>query len=179
MRIFHIGMRETGRLFERNFVSSSTACCPPSSSMTSLTVLSCFPICAGIITIRDKVKSHRRRLDVVPVVLQASSMSTEQNYRYSEQGRRLRLLREAERYNTGTAFAAWLRWPQSGYSQFETGFRRVPIEKVLELVSKIPGFDPKWLWHGDKRGLSFDLRQRIEEQELKEDQVPDSARSEG
>lgn len=106
-------------------------------------------------------------------------MSTEPDNRYSEQGRRLRLLRQAERYNTGTAFAAWLRWPQSGYSQFETGARRVPIDKVLELGTKIPGFDPKWLWYGDKRGLSFDLRQRIEEQELKEEQPPESARSEG
>jgi hypothetical protein len=26
----------------------------------------------------------------------------------------------------------------------------------------IPGFDPIWLWEGDKRGLAFDLRQRIE-----------------
>lgn len=106
-------------------------------------------------------------------------MSTEPDYRYSEQGRRLRLLREAERYKTGTAFAAWLGWPQSGYSQFETGARQVPVNKVMELVGKIPGFDPKWLWHGDKRNLSFDLRQRIEEQELNEDQPPESARSEG
>jgi hypothetical protein len=114
----------------------------------------------------------------VRVVLQAGSMSTEQNYPYADQGRRLRFLREAEGYRTGTAFAGWLRWPQSGYSQFETGFRRIPMDKVLELVAKIPGFDPRWLWHDDKRGLSFDLRQRIEEQELKDNDTTTSARGE-
>lgn len=145
--------------------------------MTSPTVLSCFPIRNGVITLRDKVKSHTWRLDVVPVVMQAGSMSKEPNYPFAEQGRRLRLLRQAERYRTGTAFAAWLGWPQSGYSQFETGFRRIPLDKVLEL-GKIPGFDPKWLWHNDKRNLSFDLRQRIEEQELLEEQPSNSARGE-
>jgi|SRR5882762_1321233 len=96
-------------------------------------------------------------------------MAWEQNYPFEDQGRRLRFLRQAERYPTGTAFAKYLDWPQSGYSQFETGSRRVPPDKVLELVKKIPGFDPLWLWQGDKKGLSFDLRQRIDAEEAKED----------
>lgn len=95
-------------------------------------------------------------------------MAWEQNYPFEEQGRRLRLLRQAERFPTGTSFAKWLNWPQSGYSQFETGARKVPGDKILELFKKIPGFDPIWLWEGDKKGLSFDLRQRIEAEEAKE-----------
>lgn len=87
---------------------------------------------------------------------------------YFEQGRRLRWLRQAERISTGSEFAARFNWPQSGYSQFETGKRRVPMDKALQLAKLIPGFDVYWLWEGDKRGLSFDLRQRIEAEEAKD-----------
>jgi transcriptional regulator with XRE-family HTH domain len=89
-------------------------------------------------------------------------------YPFADQGRRLRLLRQAEGINSGTAFAARLGWPQSGVSQFETGVRRLPLDKAMQLRATIPGFDPLWLWEGDKRGLSFDLRKRIEEEEAKE-----------
>jgi len=61
-----------------------------------------------------------------------------------------------------------MNWPQSAVSQFETGARKVPLDKALQLRKSIPGFDPIWLWEGDKRGLSFDLRQRIEAHEAKE-----------
>ena len=46
--------------------------------------------------------------------------------------------------------------------------RRVPLDKAKQLGAKIPGFGPIWLWEGDKRGLSFDLRKRIEDEEAKE-----------
>jgi hypothetical protein len=45
---------------------------------------------------------------------------------------------------------------------------------TLQLRAKIPGFDPIWLW--EKTGLSFELRQRIEVQEVTErsaDRSPD------
>jgi len=90
------------------------------------------------------------------------------DYPFAEQGRRLRLLRLAEGLNSGTAFAARLGWTQTGVSQFETGMRRVPLGKVMQLRAKIPGFDPIWLWEGDKSGLSFDLCKRIEAEEAKE-----------
>jgi RNA polymerase sigma factor (sigma-70 family) len=86
-------------------------------------------------------------------------------YPFAEQGLRLRWLRLAERFNTVGAFADHLGWPQSGVSHFETGTRRVPTDKALQLRDQIPGFDPMWLWTGDKRGLSFDLRQRIDAEE--------------
>jgi transcriptional regulator with XRE-family HTH domain len=101
-------------------------------------------------------------------VLQIAAMGREQDTPYFEQGRRLRWLRQAERITTGSAFAARVGWAQSGYSQFETGKRRIPAEKAIQLTRKIPGFDPLWLWEGDKKGLSFDLRQRIEAEEAKE-----------
>lgn len=87
---------------------------------------------------------------------------------FYEQGRRLRWLRQAMRINTASEFAARVGWRQSGMSQFETGRRRVPMDKAMQLRKKIPGFDPLWLWEGDKRGLSFDLLQRIEAEEAKE-----------
>lgn len=85
--------------------------------------------------------------------------------KYAEEGNRLRLLRQAERVPTSYEWAIRLGWQQSALSQFETGDRRMPLEKALELRRLIPGFDPLWLWEGDKRGLSFDLRSRIEAQE--------------
>ena len=97
-------------------------------------------------------------------------MTGEPDYPFAQQGRRLRLLRQAERIPSGLAFAKKVNWPQSGYSQFETGVRRVTMDKALQLRKAIPGFDPLWLWEGDKRGLSFDLRKRIEEEEAKEAQ---------
>jgi hypothetical protein len=98
------------------------------------------------------------------------------DYPYADQGRRLRWLRQAERIPTAVAFAAFLHWPQSGMSQFESGKRRVPMDKAMQLRARIPGFDPVWLWEGDKRGLSYDLRVRIEAEEAKEPQEPPAAR---
>jgi hypothetical protein len=95
-------------------------------------------------------------------------MVGEPKYPFAEQGRRLRLLRQAERIPSGLALAHLLNWPQSSVSQFETGARRVPMNKALQLRAKIPGFDPLWLWEGDMRGLSYDLRKRVEAEEAKE-----------
>jgi transcriptional regulator with XRE-family HTH domain len=111
---------------------------------------------------------HRRELDERQIVLQIDGMAEEPRHPHWEEGRRLRWLRQAERIETASAFAVRVGWPQSGVSQFETGKRRVPMEKALQLRKKIPGFDPLWLWEGDKRGLSFDLRQRIEAEEARE-----------
>jgi hypothetical protein len=100
--------------------------------------------------------------------IKSNAMKKGSNYPFADQGRRLRLLRQAERYASGYAFAVRLGWPQPSISQFETGLRRVPMDKALELRRMVPGFDPVWLWEGDTSGLSFDLRKRIEEEEAKE-----------
>jgi transcriptional regulator with XRE-family HTH domain len=122
----------------------------------------------SFITACYNVKRHRKELEPKDVVLQNCLMGDENEYPFVEQGRRLRLLRQAEGIRTGSAFAQHLGWGQPGYSQFETGKRQVPMPKAMELRSKIPGFDPLWLWDNDKRGLSFDLRRRIEAEEAKE-----------
>jgi helix-turn-helix protein len=102
-------------------------------------------------------------------VYKIRGMARESITPFADQGRRLRWLRQAEGFTSGVAFAAFMRWQQSGYSQFETGRRRVPADKAMQLRDRIHGFDPVWLWTGDKRGLtSFDLRQRIEAEEAKE-----------
>lgn len=120
------------------------------------------------ITTCDNVKPHNTGFDLWRPVFQNVAMNGTSDTPYFEQGRRLRWLRQAERISTGSEFAARFNWPQSGYSQFETGKRRVPMDKALQLAKLIPGFDVYWLWEGDKRGLSFDLRQRIEAEEAKD-----------
>ena len=121
-----------------------------------------------IITTCDNVKHQNLGFDLERRVFQNVAMSKDEEAPYFEQGRRLRWLRQAERISTGSAFAAKVGWAQSGYSQFETGKRRVPMDKALHLARSIPGFDPMWLWSGEKRSLGFDLRQRIEAEEEKE-----------
>lgn len=123
------------------------------------------------ITARDKVKSHKKKLAPDQFVLQNWGMADDSGNPFFEQGRRLRWLRQAEKIKTGVAFAQHVGWGQPGYSQFETGKRRVPTDKALQLSAKIPGFDPLWLWQGEKRGLSFDLRKRIEAEEANENET--------
>ncbi len=120
------------------------------------------------ITSRDIVKLHVSEFEQSQFVYKNKTMAEGSKYPFAEQGRRLRWLRQAERIDTALAFAKRMGWPQSGISQFETGLRRVPMDRALQLRAKIPGFDPVWLWEGDKRGLSFDLRLRIEAEEAKE-----------
>ncbi len=159
-RDFHIGTADA----LRRLVKSFTATGPPSSEMTSSMLVSCLTMTDASITSRDIVKRHKKKLEIVPYVYKIRGMAGD----YEAQGRRLRLLRQAEGIRTGSAFAARLGWGQSGYSQFETGSRAIPRDKALQLKAKIAGFDPLWLWEGDKRGLSFDLRRRIEAEEAKE-----------
>lgn len=51
---------------------------------------------------------------------------------------------------------------------YENGERQVPRGKVLEMHKKIPGFAPLWFTEGQREGLSFDLRRRIEAVEAEE-----------
>jgi hypothetical protein len=128
------------------------------------------------ITYRDSVKPHTKELAQVPFVYKMSGMSGEPEKPFAEQGRRLRWLRQALRIPSGAAFAAKYGWAQSGYSQFETGARSVPRPKILQLRAQIPGFDPLYIWDGEKRGLSFPLLERIEAEEAKE-MAPQSPRA--
>lgn len=163
-RSFHIGTADG--LFR--LVISFTASKPPSSEMTSSMVESCLVMTHSIITSRDNVKRHEKELEQVPFVLQNDAMGEGPEKPYFEQGRRLRWLRQAERIRTATEFAAKYGWPQSGMSQFETGARQIPASKALELQKTIPGFNVLYIWTGEKKDLSFDLRQRIDAEEAKE-----------
>jgi transcriptional regulator with XRE-family HTH domain len=93
---------------------------------------------------------------------------------YAEEGRRLRLLRQAEGYPVAYAFAQKLGWPHSALSQFEAGKTRMQISRALDLRRLVPGLDLTWLYTGDARGLPYDLRKRIEAEEAKEDALAGS-----
>lgn len=120
------------------------------------------------ITRRDIVKRHNLEFENSRFAYKVFLVGSDPKYPFADQGRRLRWLRQAERFPTAIGFAAFMNWRQSGMSQFETGLRQLPARKALELRTRILGFDPTWLWTGDKRGLSFDLRQRIEAEEARE-----------
>lgn len=81
-----------------------------------------------------------------------------------EEAHRMRLLRRAEGFSeSAQAFARRVGWTPTQLSNYEGGLRRVPRDAALQLLKVTPGFDPVWLWTGEERGLSFDLRRRIEE----------------
>ena len=164
LRYFHVGTAEG---LSRK-VNSLSFLGPPNAAMTSSTVSRLFFMAPRNITTCDIVKDHTLEFEISRIVLRVQGDMTKNIYPFAEQGQRLRWLRQAERIPTAVAFAAFMSWPQSGMSQFESGKRRVPMDKALQLRSRIPGFDPIWLWEGDKRGLSYDLRIRIEAEEEKE-----------
>lgn len=91
--------------------------------------------------------------------------------RDSPEARRIRILRRAAGFgDSATRFARYLGWEPTALGNYENGFRRVPRDAALLLYRKIPGFDPIWLWTGEKRGLGFDLSQRIEAAEAEEEE---------
>lgn len=98
-------------------------------------------------------------------------MGKDQNPNWDDpEARRLRQLRRAEGFgNAQAAFAKKLGWSQSEISMYESGDRRVPRGKVLEMHKKIPGFAPLWFTEDRREGLSFDLRRRIEEIEAQDE----------
>lgn len=107
----------------------------------------------------------------VQIVLQDWTMAKDDEKPYAAQGRRLRWLRQALDIPTQEAFAQYVGWGknQSGLSQFETGARRVPMDKALQIRRKIPDFDPLWLWEDDKSGLTVRFIKMIEAEEAKDE----------
>jgi transcriptional regulator with XRE-family HTH domain len=109
-------------------------------------------------------------------VYKLKGMSEEDN-RIEAEARRMRLLRRAEGFgDAAAAFAKRVGWTPTQLSNYENGQRRVPRDAALQLLKAVPGFDPLWLWTGEKRALSFDLRRRLDEADAAEQaqQIPES-----
>lgn len=106
-------------------------------------------------------------------MLQAWTMATDDEKPYAAQGKRLRWLRQGLGIPTQEAFAQYVGWGknQSGLSQFETGARRVPMDKALQIRKKIPDFNPLWLWENDKSGLTVRFLKMIESEEAKDEET--------
>lgn len=108
---------------------------------------------------------HRKKIACFADVYKCDDMAkVNKNGPQDEEALRLRLLRRAEGFDKNAqGFAARVGWTPTQLSNFETGGRRVPRDAALQLLKRVPGFDLAWLWTGEERGLSFDLRRRIEE----------------
>jgi hypothetical protein len=86
---------------------------------------------------------------------------------------RMRALRRAEGYaDSQSRWARFLGWTQEAVSNYEVGFRRVPRDAALHLREKVHGFDPVWLWTGDEKALTLELRKRLREAEAAERNWP-------
>lgn len=111
------------------------------------------------------VAAHNLKLAGSQIVYRFRDMSVrDMSAAVSEEARRMRLLRRAEGFaDSVQAFAKRVGWTPNQLTNYESGFRRVPRDAALQLLRVTPGFDPVWLWTGEERGLSFDLRRRIEE----------------
>jgi hypothetical protein len=87
------------------------------------------------------------------------------------EARRMRALRRAEGYgDNASRWAHYLGWTDTALSNYETGFRRVPRDAALKLYQKVPGFDPLWLWTGEEKGLTLELRERLRKALLDEEE---------
>lgn len=67
-------------------------------------------------------------------------------------GQRLRAIRKAAGYHSAKSFAKQHKFPESTYSQHETGKRSINAETLLE-YSRLIGFNPGWLLTGT--GIPF------------------------
>jgi hypothetical protein len=79
--------------------------------------------------------------------------------------RRLQLLRQCFTGDNGAEFARrYARITPNRWNNFERGY---PLSKdvAFNLVRWIPGLSLDWLWHGERRGLTFDLVARLDEME--------------
>lgn len=113
------------------------------------------------------------------MLIEFHRMGHGRKYPFWEQGRRLRLLRQALQMPTQAAFAKYVGWGddnQTTVSNFESGLRSVPAHKALQIRKRIPGFDPLWLWEDDRTGMSPKLMMAIEAEEAKEPKEDRSAK---
>jgi hypothetical protein len=79
--------------------------------------------------------------------------------------RRVRLLRQSFTGDNASKFAKdFAQCSPARWSNFECGY---PLSKniAFTLVKKIPGLSLDWLWHGERRGLTFDVLTRLDEME--------------
>ena len=82
----------------------------------------------------------------------------------SPQALRMKALREAMGYPTGSGFAAFLNVSVQRWNNVETGF---PLGNQLAflLVKKVPGLTLDWLYLGKPDGLPLELARRLGEVE--------------
>lgn len=76
--------------------------------------------------------------------------------------RRLRLLRQAEGYETAKDFAEVLGVTANRYGNIEAG-SGLSIDIAQRIVKAVPGCSLDWLYNGVENGLSVSLRQRLAE----------------
>jgi hypothetical protein len=95
------------------------------------------------------------------LVIGVLEMAPHPKYGAHATAQRLRLVREIAGYETAAAFARKLDIKLSRYWNFENGLP-LSIEVAQIIVRAVPGLSLDWLYNGEERGLSGDLRKRLE-----------------
>ncbi|MET3995004.1 transcriptional regulator with XRE-family HTH domain [Bradyrhizobium sp. S3.9.2] len=83
-----------------------------------------------------------------------------------EYRKRLRILRKVMNMNQ-VEFARFLEMPFKRWNHYERGYP-IPRETAWELIEKIPGICPVWIWFGWDGNLSVDMRERINKAQKEE-----------
>lgn len=77
-------------------------------------------------------------------------------------GTRIKLLRLALGFRKASDFAKFIGVEKSRLSNVETGGVGLSPDFARKIITKIPEVSIDYLWLGDQRFLTFELRQKIE-----------------
>lgn len=82
--------------------------------------------------------------------------------------KRLRILRRAEGVSKSSVWAARMGMSLQQLSNYENG-RLLSRNSAITLAKRVPGLTLDWIYLGREEGLSVDLRRRLHEAALIED----------
>jgi transcriptional regulator with XRE-family HTH domain len=80
----------------------------------------------------------------------------------SDIGERIRILREALRYDNASLFAAYVGWSPQQLSNYEKGVKRPEVSMAIRLCKKT-GVTLDWIYRGETAGLPLHVANVIQD----------------